>query len=118
MPRCYLPACPRSPDFPRCRAKRIATVRPATLCHERYGIFRAAQNNTARFQNDALLTPSSTVRHASSPSCQPTLHEEAVMLLRANDRQTLAPVTTILTPAERVRVDAAGEGLYTALHRD
>ena len=27
-------------------------------------------------------------------------------------------VTTILTPAERVRVDAAGEGLYTALHRD
>jgi AraC-like DNA-binding protein len=30
----------------------------------------------------------------------------------------LAPVSTILTPAERVRVDAAGEGLYTALHRD
>jgi AraC-like DNA-binding protein len=37
---------------------------------------------------------------------------------QANDRQTLAPVTTILTPAERVRVDAAGEGLYTTLHRD
>lgn len=31
---------------------------------------------------------------------------------------SLAPVTTILTPAERVRVDAAGEGLYTTLHRD
>lgn len=31
---------------------------------------------------------------------------------------TLAPVTTILTPSERLRVDAAGEGLYTALHRD
>jgi len=30
----------------------------------------------------------------------------------------LAPVTTILTPAERIRVDAAGDGLYTALHRD
>ena len=30
----------------------------------------------------------------------------------------LAPVTTILTPAERIRVDAAGEGHYTALHRD
>src|SRR5688500_10377941 len=30
----------------------------------------------------------------------------------------LAPVTTILTPAERARVDAAGEGLYTAFHRD
>lgn len=30
----------------------------------------------------------------------------------------LARVTTMLTPAERIRVDAAGEGLYTALHRD
>jgi AraC-like DNA-binding protein len=30
----------------------------------------------------------------------------------------LGPVTTILTPAERIRVDAAGQGLYTALHRD
>ena len=33
-------------------------------------------------------------------------------------RSLLAPVTTILTPAERIRVDAAGEGHYTALHRD
>ena len=31
---------------------------------------------------------------------------------------SLAPVTTILMPAERIRVDAAGEGLYTTLHRD
>jgi AraC-like DNA-binding protein len=30
----------------------------------------------------------------------------------------LAPVTTILTPAERIRVDAAGEGHYLTLHRD
>src|SRR6185436_9581817 len=28
------------------------------------------------------------------------------------------PVTTILMPAERIRVDAAGEGHYTTLHRD
>jgi AraC-like DNA-binding protein len=35
-----------------------------------------------------------------------------------DNRVTLAPVTTILAPAERVRVDAAGAGLYTALHRD
>ena len=27
-------------------------------------------------------------------------------------------VTTILTPAERIRVDAAGEGLYRSIHRD
>lgn len=30
----------------------------------------------------------------------------------------LMPVTTILTPSERVRVDAAAEGLYAALHRE
>jgi len=39
------------------------------------------------------------------------------MLPNVNHRQ-LAPVTTILTPAERIRVDAAGEGLYITLHRD
>ena len=32
--------------------------------------------------------------------------------------QSLTHVTTVLTPAERVRVDAAGEGLYRSLHRD
>ena len=36
----------------------------------------------------------------------------------SDSRRNLAPVTTILTPAERIRVDAAGEGLYTAYHRD
>jgi AraC-like DNA-binding protein len=30
----------------------------------------------------------------------------------------LAAVSTVLTPLERLRVDAAGEGLYMALHRD
>jgi len=30
----------------------------------------------------------------------------------------LMPVSTILTPTERQRVDAAGEGLYSALHRE
>jgi AraC-like DNA-binding protein len=33
-------------------------------------------------------------------------------------RTVLAPVTTMLTPAERLRVDAAGEGLYHTIHRD
>lgn len=32
--------------------------------------------------------------------------------------QALLPVSTMLTPVERVRVDAAGEGSYQALHRD
>ena len=30
----------------------------------------------------------------------------------------LMPVSTILTPGERQRVDAAGEGLYSTLHRE
>jgi hypothetical protein len=29
-----------------------------------------------------------------------------------------APVVTVLDPEERLRVDAAGEGLYRAIHRD
>ena len=32
--------------------------------------------------------------------------------------QGLAPVATVLTPMERQRVDAAGEGLYRAIHRE
>lgn len=40
------------------------------------------------------------------------------MSIAPGSRGNLAPVTTMLTPAERLRVDAAGEGLYTALHRD
>src|SRR3982751_1773137 len=30
----------------------------------------------------------------------------------------LPPIATLLTPAERLRVDAAGEGCYRTLHRD
>jgi AraC-like DNA-binding protein len=36
----------------------------------------------------------------------------------SSHRAILGPVSTMLTAAERVRVDAAGEGLYTAFHRD
>jgi AraC-like DNA-binding protein len=36
----------------------------------------------------------------------------------AGARSSLAAVATVLTPAERLRVDAAGEGLYRAIHRD
>lgn len=35
-----------------------------------------------------------------------------------NTAEPLTHVTTILTPAERIRVDAAGEGLYHSIHRD
>src|SRR5688500_1119024 len=30
----------------------------------------------------------------------------------------IAPISTVLTPNERLRVDAAGEGVYRALHRE
>jgi len=33
-------------------------------------------------------------------------------------RRELASVSTVLTPLERLRVDAAGEGTYQAIHRD
>ena len=36
----------------------------------------------------------------------------------ADVQHTLTAVSTMLTPMERLRVDAAGEGLYHALHRD
>ena len=36
----------------------------------------------------------------------------------AGSTANLPPITTLLTPAERPRVDAAGEGCYRTLHRD
>ncbi len=40
-------------------------------------------------------------------------------MLSSTDRSpSLASISTILTPMERLRVDAAGEGLYRTLHRD
>src|SRR5205085_11205374 len=39
-------------------------------------------------------------------------------MLDISHTHTLAAVSTVLTPAERIRVDAAGEGSYHALHRD
>ena len=40
------------------------------------------------------------------------------MSLQLKATSKLMPVSTILTPSERQRVDAAGEGLYSALHRE
>jgi AraC-like DNA-binding protein len=40
------------------------------------------------------------------------------MHVMSSGRVELAAVSTVLTPTERLRVDAAGEGLYLALHRD
>jgi len=40
------------------------------------------------------------------------------MGLRSNITVDLPPISTLLTPAERPRVDAAGEGCYRTLHRE
>jgi AraC-like DNA-binding protein len=40
------------------------------------------------------------------------------MSATAARRSTLTPIATVLSPAERARVDAAGDGLYQAIHRD
>jgi AraC-like DNA-binding protein len=37
---------------------------------------------------------------------------------RLSDSHALVPISTILTIEERLRVDAAGQGLYRAIHRD
>ncbi|MEX2154762.1 MAG: helix-turn-helix domain-containing protein [Gemmatimonadaceae bacterium] len=43
----------------------------------------------------------------------------SVALARAQTPpEPVTHVTTVLTPAERIRVDAAGEGLYRSIHRD
>ena len=39
-------------------------------------------------------------------------------MIATASRQALTPVATVLLPPERLRVDAAGEGLYRTLHRD
>lgn len=40
------------------------------------------------------------------------------MQAEPSERRALASVATMLTPTERLRVDAAGEGLYRAVHHD
>lgn len=41
-----------------------------------------------------------------------------IMQLQPSGPRRPIPVATMLTPTERIRVDAAGEGSYLALHRD
>jgi len=53
-------------------------------------------------------------RPAPAPPATPRPADAALL----GARTSLAPVTTMLTPVERDRVDAAGEGLYYAMHRD
>jgi AraC-like DNA-binding protein len=58
--------------------------------------------------------------HARSPTTVVSLKapSSSATSRPAGPRVSLAAVATVLTPAERLRVDAAGEGLYQAIHRD
>src|SRR5262245_37210359 len=46
------------------------------------------------------------------------LHASAAPRSAAHRPVTVTCVATVLMPAERARVDAAGEGLYQSIHRD
>ena len=47
----------------------------------------------------------------------PTLSEELIMP-QSSTPIDLLPIATLLTPAERLRVDAIGEGYYRTVHRE
>ena len=47
-----------------------------------------------------------------------TLYPGVVMPSESKQSSKLMPVSTVLTPGERLRVDAAGEGLYSTIHRE
>jgi AraC-like DNA-binding protein len=58
------------------------------------------------------------VSSAASSSSLTPLPASGAPLRPPSPRASLAAVATVLTPAERLRVDAAGEGLYRTIHRD
>src|SRR3954471_801618 len=69
---------------------------------------------------DAMLTAASTVFFADADvgaSCSHHLKADPTMS-HDHSHPTMTRVATVLTPAERIRVDAAGEGLYRSIHRD
>lgn len=66
-----------------------------------------------------LMTAQGTPPPRSGASAVPaTLPAPRGRALTRSDAPGLPPVSTVLTPNERLRVDAAGEGVYQALHRD
>jgi AraC-like DNA-binding protein len=48
----------------------------------------------------------------------PQLHPQPLAAQQSHQLRQPLPISTMLTPPERARVDAAGEGSYRALHRD
>ncbi|MEP6833488.1 MAG: helix-turn-helix domain-containing protein [Gemmatimonas sp.] len=62
-----------------------------------------------RFPTYTTIVPRSTERGAAA--VQTVLHKSARVV-------TPESVTTLLSPAERARVDAAGEGCFVSLHRE
>ena len=56
--------------------------------------------------------------HASIPGENLDTPLSSASRQTVSSQSPLAAVVTVLTPAERLRVDAAGEGLYRAIHRE
>ena len=83
-----------------------ATVRVTAARPRRYGM------HTGRF-----VTTSSPLDASAGSPAKSAVARRARGTLHA-PHMSLATVATVLAPAERPRVDAAGEGLYHAIHRD
>src|SRR5215211_3391025 len=105
-PRNYLAARPWSPDFPRQHYYSAATVQPAIAPFTRS---ITVEPLYCAKQNDGALTTLHTMKCTSRLLCSSPLTEAKPVYSTPVNRPLLPPVTTILTPAERVRVDAAGE---------
>src|SRR5688572_11583046 len=67
--------------------------------------------------NDTEMTARAHCKRPFPRTPRPSSWRHA-MFPPADVQHTLTAVSTMLTPVERLRVDAAGEGLYHALHRD
>jgi AraC-like DNA-binding protein len=63
------------------------------------------------------VTPTPTPTPSASPATTPAA-SASPFHPSTFPRAPLTAVATVLTPAERLRVDAAGEGLYRAIHRE
>src|SRR3954471_9633357 len=79
----------------------------------------AEERDVRLLQADAMLTAAPTVSSAGADAGCPRLHHlKADPMMSDHSHPTMTRVATVLTPAERIRVDAAGEGLYRSIHRD
>ncbi len=94
-----------SADFEYPRQRQVRDRKPDALAPRDRS---AAPARTLR--NNTSDTPPTLLRPAWSRAAEP--------IAEPRKPTTSTSVVTMLTPTERTRVDAAGDGCYTAVHRD